>query len=65
MNKGLEVIEAHGLFDVDYDRIDIVVHPQSIVHSMVEFVDGSVVAQLGTTDMRLADLDRAATIRSA
>ncbi len=53
MNKGLEVIEAHCLFDVDYDRIDIVVHPQSIVHSLVEFVDGSVMAQMGTTDMRL------------
>lgn len=53
MNKGLEVIEARSLFDIDYDRIDIVVHPQSIVHSMVEFVDGSVMAQMGTTDMRL------------
>jgi 1-deoxy-D-xylulose-5-phosphate reductoisomerase len=52
MNKGLEVIEARWLFDVPESSIDIVVHPQSIVHSMVEFVDGSVVAQLGTTDMR-------------
>jgi 1-deoxy-D-xylulose-5-phosphate reductoisomerase len=52
MNKGLEVIEARWLFDVPATSIDIVVHPQSIVHSMVEFVDGSVVAQLGTTDMR-------------
>jgi 1-deoxy-D-xylulose-5-phosphate reductoisomerase len=53
MNKGLEVIEAHWLFDVPADRIDIVVHPQSIVHSMVELSDGSVIAQLGVTDMRL------------
>lgn len=53
MNKGLEVIEARWLFDVAPDRISVVVHPQSIVHSMVEFVDGSIVAQLGVTDMRL------------
>jgi 1-deoxy-D-xylulose-5-phosphate reductoisomerase len=53
MNKGLEVIEAHWLFGVRADQIDVVVHPQSVVHSMVEFVDGSVVAQLGVTDMRL------------
>jgi 1-deoxy-D-xylulose-5-phosphate reductoisomerase len=53
MNKGLEVIEARWLFDVPADRIDVVVHPQSIVHSMVELVDGSVIAQLGVTDMRL------------
>jgi 1-deoxy-D-xylulose-5-phosphate reductoisomerase len=53
MNKGLEVIEARWLFDVGRDRIDVLVHPQSIVHSMVEFVDGSIVAQLGVTDMRL------------
>ena len=52
MNKGLEVIEARWLFDIPESKIDILVHPQSIVHSMVEFVDGSVVAQLGTTDMR-------------
>ena len=52
MNKGLEVIEAHLLFDVAYDRIDVVVHPQSIVHSMVEYVDGSIIAQLSTTDMK-------------
>ncbi|HET9943912.1 MAG TPA: 1-deoxy-D-xylulose-5-phosphate reductoisomerase, partial [Terriglobia bacterium] len=52
MNKGLEVIEARWLFDIPEDRVDIVVHPQSIVHSMVEFMDGSVIAQLGTTDMR-------------
>ena len=53
MNKGLEVIEAHWLFDMPGDAIDVVVHPQSIVHSMVEFKDGSVIAQLGVTDMRL------------
>ena len=53
MNKGLEVIEARWLFDMAPDRISVVVHPQSIVHSMVEFVDGSIVAQLGVTDMRL------------
>jgi 1-deoxy-D-xylulose-5-phosphate reductoisomerase len=53
MNKGLEVIEAHELFGVDFDRIDVVVHPQSIVHGMVEFCDGATVAQLSTPDMRL------------
>jgi 1-deoxy-D-xylulose-5-phosphate reductoisomerase len=53
MNKGLEVIEAHELFGVAYDAIDVIVHPQSIVHSMVEFVDGAVVAQLSLPDMRL------------
>ncbi|MEE2697506.1 MAG: 1-deoxy-D-xylulose-5-phosphate reductoisomerase [Actinomycetota bacterium] len=53
MNKGLEVIEAHELFDVEYDRIDVVVHPQSIVHSMVTFVDGTTMAQLSRPDMRL------------
>lgn len=53
VNKGLEVIEAHLLFDVDYDRIDVVVHPQSIVHSMVEFIDGSTIAQASLPDMRL------------
>ena len=52
-NKGLEVIEAHWLYDVDYDAIDVVIHPQSIVHSAVQFVDGSLKAQLGTPDMRL------------
>ena len=52
MNKGLEVIEAHHLFGFDADRIDILIHPQSIVHSMVEFVDGSIMAQLSTTDMK-------------
>jgi 1-deoxy-D-xylulose-5-phosphate reductoisomerase len=53
MNKGLEVIEAHELFGVDYDRIEVVVHPQSIVHSMAEFTDGATVAQLSLPDMRL------------
>ena len=53
MNKGLEVIEAHWLFGVSADQIDVVVHPQSIVHSLVELIDGSVIAQLGVTDMRL------------
>jgi 1-deoxy-D-xylulose-5-phosphate reductoisomerase len=53
MNKGLEVIEAHELFGIGYDRIDIVVHPQSIVHSMVELRDGSTLAQLSSPDMRL------------
>lgn len=52
MNKGLEVIEAHHLFSMPADRIDIVIHPQSIVHSMVEYVDGSIMAQLSTTDMK-------------
>ena len=53
MNKGLEVIESHWLFDVGIDQIDIVIHPQSIIHSMVEFVDGSVKAQLGVPDMKI------------
>ena len=53
MNKGLEVIEAHWLFGVPADAIDVVIHPQSIVHSLVELTDGSVIAQLGVTDMRL------------
>jgi 1-deoxy-D-xylulose-5-phosphate reductoisomerase len=53
MNKGLEIIEAHFLFDVAYERIEVVVHPQSVVHSMVEFKDGSVKAQLGIPDMHL------------
>jgi 1-deoxy-D-xylulose-5-phosphate reductoisomerase len=53
MNKGLEVIEAHYLFDAPASRIDVVIHPQSVVHSMVELRDGSVIAQLGITDMRL------------
>lgn len=53
MNKGFEVTEAHWLFDIDYDHIDVLMHPESIVHSMVEFVDHSVLAQMGTPDMRL------------
>ena len=53
MNKGLEIIEAHLLFDIPMDRIDVVVHPQSIVHSMVEFVDGSTIAQVSPPDMHL------------
>lgn len=53
VNKGLEIIEAHYLFGVDYDHIDVTVHPQSIVHSMVEFVDGSTIAQCSPPDMRL------------
>ena len=53
MNKGLEVIEAHWLFDLPGDRIDVVIHPQSIVHSMVELTDGSIIAQLGGADMKL------------
>src|SRR5439155_21069767 len=53
MNKGLELIEAHYLFGLPSERIDILIHPQSVVHSMVEFIDGSVLAQLGSTDMRI------------
>lgn len=53
MNKGLEVIEAHHLFGLDYEKIDVLIHPQSIIHSMVEYQDGSVLAQLGRPDMRL------------
>ncbi len=53
VNKGLEVIEAHYLFNVDYNKIDVVVHPESIIHSMVEFCDSSVIAQLGNPDMKL------------
>jgi len=53
MNKGLEVIEAHWLFGVRADQIDVVIHPQSVVHSMIELTDGSIIAQLGITDMRL------------
>lgn len=52
-NKGLEVIEARWLFNVDYDKIEVVVHPQSIIHSMVEYIDGSIIAQLGLPDMKL------------
>ncbi|MCB2292082.1 1-deoxy-D-xylulose-5-phosphate reductoisomerase [Clostridium algoriphilum] len=53
MNKGLEVIEAHWLFGIDYENIQVVVHPQSIIHSMVEYIDGSVIAQMSSPDMRL------------
>jgi 1-deoxy-D-xylulose-5-phosphate reductoisomerase len=53
MNKALEIIEARWLFDVDGGRIDVLIHPQSIVHSMVEYIDGSVIAQMGTADMRI------------
>jgi 1-deoxy-D-xylulose-5-phosphate reductoisomerase len=53
MNKGLELIEAHHLFGLPSERIDILVHPQSVIHSMVEYVDGSVLAQLGSPDMRI------------
>lgn len=53
MNKGFEVTEAHWLFDMDYDDIEVLMHPQSIVHSMVEYVDHSIIAQLGAADMRL------------
>ena len=53
MNKGFEVIEAHWLFDFPYEKIDVVLHPQSVIHSMVEFTDGAVMAQLGTPDMRV------------
>jgi 1-deoxy-D-xylulose-5-phosphate reductoisomerase len=53
MNKGLELIEAYHLFPVGVERLDVIIHPQSVVHSMVEYVDGSVLAQLGTPDMRI------------
>jgi 1-deoxy-D-xylulose-5-phosphate reductoisomerase len=53
LNKGLEIIEAHWLFDLPSSRIDVLIHPQSIVHSMIEFIDGTVMAQLSVTDMRL------------
>jgi len=65
MNKGLEVIEAHELFGVPYDRIEVVVHPQSIVHSMVEFTDGCTMAQLSLPDMRLPTSPRRIGARSA
>jgi len=54
MNKGLEVVEAHWLFGFEAEQIDVLVHPESIVHSMIELIDGSVIAQLGVTDMRHA-----------
>jgi 1-deoxy-D-xylulose-5-phosphate reductoisomerase len=53
LNKGLEVIEAHYLFGLDYDRIDVVVHPESIIHGLAEFTDGSTIAQMAMADMRL------------
>jgi 1-deoxy-D-xylulose-5-phosphate reductoisomerase len=53
MNKGLEVIEAHWLFDVPVEKVVVLIHPQSVVHSMVEYIDGSIVAQMGITDMRI------------
>jgi len=53
MNKGFEVIEARWLFDLNIEQIDVIIHPQSIIHSMVEYVDGSIIAQMGRTDMRL------------
>jgi 1-deoxy-D-xylulose-5-phosphate reductoisomerase len=53
MNKGLELIEAHHLFNLPSERVDILIHPQSVIHSMVEYVDGSVLAQLGSADMRI------------
>lgn len=53
VNKGLEVMEAHWLFGIDYDRIEVVIHPESMIHSMVEFVDTSIMAQLGNPDMRV------------
>jgi 1-deoxy-D-xylulose-5-phosphate reductoisomerase len=53
MNKGLEVIEAHWLFDIPVEKIDVQIHPQSVIHSMVEYIDGSIVAQMGITDMRV------------
>ena len=53
MNKGLEVIEAHVLFDISYDEIEVLLHRESIIHSMIEFQDTSVMAQLGTPDMRV------------
>ncbi len=52
MNKGLEIIEAHHLFDVPYDKLDIIIHPQSIIHSLVEFTDGTILSQMGLPDMR-------------
>ena len=60
MNKGLEVIEAHELFGTPYDQIEVVVHPQSVVHSMVEFIDGSTIAQLSMPDMRSRSATRSA-----
>jgi 1-deoxy-D-xylulose-5-phosphate reductoisomerase len=53
VNKGLEIIEAHLLFDIPFERIEVTVHPQSVIHSMVEFIDGSVIAQASPPDMKL------------
>ena len=53
MNKGFEVIEARWLFGIPRERIEVVIHPQSTIHSMVEYIDGSILAQLGPTDMRM------------
>jgi 1-deoxy-D-xylulose-5-phosphate reductoisomerase len=53
MNKGLEVIEAKWLFDIDYKQIEVLIHPESVIHSMVEYIDGSTLAQMGICDMRL------------
>ena len=53
MNKGLEIIEACHLYDMPSEKVEVVIHPQSIIHSMVEYIDGSVVAQLGTPDMKI------------
>ena len=53
MNKGLEVIEAHWLFDMPVEKIAVQIHPQSVIHSMVEYIDGSIIAQMGITDMRV------------
>lgn len=53
MNKGLEVIEAHYLFDIDIKSIEVLIHPQSIIHSLVEFIDGSYLTQLGIPDMKI------------
>ena len=65
MNKGLEVIEAHHLFGTPYERIDVVVHPQSIVHGLAVLADGAALAHMGHPDMRVADLLRAAPARAA
>ena len=64
MNKGLEVIEAHHLFGIPYERIDVIVHPQSIVHGLVQLSDGAMLAHLGCPDMRVADRLRAAPPRT-
>ncbi|MBQ3437612.1 MAG: 1-deoxy-D-xylulose-5-phosphate reductoisomerase, partial [Fusobacterium sp.] len=52
VNKGLEIIEAHELFGLDYDKIDVIVHPESVIHSMIEYVDGSIISQMGVPDMK-------------